>query len=159
MTEQQLWSFLLSKLKGGGIFQRHEDRISQGIPDVSFSIRGIGHGWIELKAVGGVPPADVVRLPHFTDLQRAWIHTHGSVGGACFVLVAVGEGLYLFDWTSAYKLGSMTRDEMREQALFYGLKSKFDRSEFLSAVRRSALFWRAEQEAAQRASFLGDGGR
>lgn len=158
MTEQQLWKFLSSKMKGKWLAQRHEDRLSQGIPDVSFSIRGVGHGWMELKAIDAAMPAAPVRIPHLTDLQRAWIMSHGQAGGGVFVLVSIGEGIYLFDYSVVYKLGLMTSVEMRETAaVFYQLKKNFDSDLFLKAVSGAMNHWRSVQADDIKGKVIGAG--
>ena len=107
--------------------QRHEDTCSEGITDVSFSIRlgwaDFRSGWIELKYRPEYPVRsnNPVRLEHFTDAQRVWLHERGSLGARCCVLWQIGKDYYVFNWQSVYDLGHMTKDELHSIAYWYSI--------------------------------------
>lgn len=74
--------------------QRHEDRFTTGIPDVSFGIKG-KDGWIELKVIPK-PPRNLLAPFDLLDLsvdQRNWMNARTAHGGQdrCFVFVRVEE--------------------------------------------------------------------
>jgi hypothetical protein len=51
-SEQLMWVKLRAELMdSGNVFQRHEDKLSKGIPDLSIEWQGIGTVWVELKVV------------------------------------------------------------------------------------------------------------
>lgn len=69
---------------------RVENAVNPGTPDVNCIL-----GWIELKQIR---PEDmpkragtVLRLDHFTPEQRAWLTRRAYFGGACWVLLLLGE--------------------------------------------------------------------
>ncbi len=79
--------------------QRHEDKHTKGIPDVSYSMNGV-NGWIELKTVE-INKLGKVNIPHFTAEQRQWLKRHGRRGGHCFLFVEVTGGR---SWSTLYAL-------------------------------------------------------
>lgn len=84
-----------------------ENVLSAGTPDVCYV-----HGWLELKCIPTWPRREgtVVTVPHFTDKQRAWLHTHVRCGGRADVLLKVGpEWLLLRGDVAAEHLGRVTR--------------------------------------------------
>ena len=90
--------------------QRHEDKYSTGIPDVSYATDH--HGWIELKYVVVKDEDRVVKVPHFTAAQKAWAKRFGSRGGRVWVLIQVNRHYLLFSWVSVDRIGRMTLPEM-----------------------------------------------
>lgn len=97
--EQRMWGYLSGKMHGMWDAQRHEDRYSEDIPDVSFALtvgnRGIVgvDGWIELKTIPAWPASlkTMVNIPHLTSGQVNWMERRGSAGtGSVFMLLAVG---------------------------------------------------------------------
>ena len=80
--------------------QRHEDKYTKGIPDVSYSMNGV-NGWVELKTVE-INKLGKVNIPHFTAEQRQWLKRHGRRGGHCFLFVEVTGGNKL--WSNSYLL-------------------------------------------------------
>lgn len=75
--------------------QSHEDRYSEGIPDLSYGIDGV-NGWIELKQIEKWPQAtDALAKPKkFTAAQINWLSRRGKKGGYCFIAVKVGDRDY-----------------------------------------------------------------
>ena len=116
MSEAALWQHLRDGMGGGWLAQRHEDKLTAGIPDVSYSINR--HGWIELKFLPSPPKrADsILRIDHFTVDQRNWLKNHGSRGGLCFVFLQVAKCYMLFDWTKVDQIGEVTYAEHRSLA-------------------------------------------
>ena len=84
-TEAAFWSYLSDVMSPYWAAQRHEDRYTKGIPDVSYSMSRV-NGWIELKSVT-IEPEKIVQVPHFTNDQRQWLKRHGRRGGNCYVFI------------------------------------------------------------------------
>lgn len=116
MSEARLWQYLLHGMGPRWVAQRHEDKYSTGIPDVSYSTNC--HGWIELKFVAKAPvrATQPVPVPHFTAAQRNWIRQHGERGGRCFVLLQVERTFLLFSWDRAAMVGFATLSELKRSA-------------------------------------------
>lgn len=86
--------------------QSHEDKHSEGIPDLSYGAGGTG-GWIELKQIKMFPTDDqkVIKPEHFAPGQVNWLRRRGKRAGNCFVFVKVGKKDYfLFSWEHARSL-------------------------------------------------------
>lgn len=117
MSEARLWEYVRDGVGPLWEAQRHEDRHSLGIPDVSYSTDH--HGWIELKYLPAAPkrPTTIMKVDHFTAEQRNWLTKHGRRGGHCFILLQVGACYLLFSWADARKIGQMTFDEHKKTAL------------------------------------------
>ena len=130
-SEKSLWTTFRLNVKKHFeerlLLQRHEDTCSEGIPDVSFSIKlswtDFRSGWVELKYTPEYPAREStpVRLEHFTMAQRAWLHAHGCLGARCCVLWQIDKDYYVFNWQSVYDLGHMTRDELQSIAYWYAV--------------------------------------
>lgn len=87
--EQIVWQRLRPQLvKAGALVQRHEDRLSVGIPDISIVLDGRS-GWIELKAAATVTSALKLR-----DQQHLWMAARTNAGCPCMILAQVGCGLW-----------------------------------------------------------------
>lgn len=85
-TEDNLRTQLIRRLGIGWHFQRHEDRISTGIADLSYASEGVD-GWIELKVCKNGPP-----LKNLKAHQKGWLTRRGSLGrGRVFVIVWVRD--------------------------------------------------------------------
>lgn len=141
MAEHALWRTLQGKLRNVPqfIFQRHEDKFSEGIPDTSFS--GMGHnGWIELKFAAKWPvrATTPLRLPHYTPEQRIWLREHGEAGGRCWLFLQVGNEYLLFDWRASQQVGKATRVELYNLAM-----AKWDKNinilEFCACIIKNSL--------------------
>lgn len=116
MSEARLWKYIRDGMGSRWVAQRHEDKYSTGIPDVSYSTDH--HGWIELKYLARPPkrPNHPLAIPHFTAEQRNWITRHGSRGGKCFVLLQVEKTYFLLSWDQVGILGPSTYAELKETA-------------------------------------------
>lgn len=121
--EERAWRYLQRKGRRKWDAQRHEDRLSSGIPDVSFGARGID-GWIELKALEAWPAREDTRVDVGLSRDQAlWLSRRGDAGsGRCFVLIRVGsKEWFLFRYDDAMELASekFTRDELIDLSLDY----------------------------------------
>ena len=70
-----------------------ENPISPGCPDVEY----VG-GWIELKYLDKYPARmyiSVIRVPHFTDIQRYWIKKRVRAGGTVFLMIRIVNDWFL----------------------------------------------------------------
>lgn len=95
---------------------RIENAAGTGTPDVNTTL-----GWIELKQVHekDIPKRDAtpLRLDHFTAEQRAWLAGRANAGGACWVLLLLGEEWLLFrGMDAALHLGHWTVEATRNLA-------------------------------------------
>jgi penicillin-binding protein-related factor A (putative recombinase) len=96
---------------------RHEDRLSAGVPDVSYGINHI-NGWIELKSLNAWPknPLTIVQIPGFTEQQRAWLQNRGQKGGWCWLLIRVERTYLIFSWQKVHLIGTLNKAQMRYTA-------------------------------------------
>lgn len=86
MTESALWVQLNEIMKDKWVATRHEDILSKGVPDVSFSMPSVS-GWIELKTAFTIVK-DRLKIRSLTPEQRIWLHKRRSIGGRVWVLCA-----------------------------------------------------------------------
>lgn len=112
--ESALWRNLRLGMKHRWNAQRHEDRFSEGVPDVSYAIGG-RDGWIELKAAPQWPvrPTTPLRV-HMTPQQVLWLEQRGRAGnGRCFILLRVDRDYLLLTWhhARAFQEG-LTQEEL-----------------------------------------------
>lgn len=77
LPEQRVWDTLKRRMPEDFLPQRHEDKYSSGIPDLSFVWRGVS-GWIELKSAS---PAI-----HIRPAQAAWMLKRTRAGVPCILL-------------------------------------------------------------------------
>lgn len=103
--EQKMWVYLASVMQGAWDAQRHEDKYSDSIPDVSFALHGAkihgAEGWIELKTIKTLPKKynTPVRIPHLTPGQVNWLERRGIAGnGKVYLLLAVGVEMHSAEW-------------------------------------------------------------
>lgn len=91
--------------------QRHEDSLTSGIPDLSYSMNV--NGWIELKYLRSKPAKDdtILKIEHYTPEQRNWLIRHGSKSGLCWLLLQVESVYMIFDWTKANKVGKLNYEQ------------------------------------------------
>lgn len=116
MSEANFWQEIQSGMTGRWHAQRHEDKHSMGVPDVSYALsvrapeagpgaafRWRADGWIELKYLPGPPkgrkPWDF-KLDHFTPEQRNWLTLRSRAGrGMVFLMCRFGPGLAaIWNW-------------------------------------------------------------
>lgn len=123
-----MWVHLAAQMRGRWDAQRHEDRYSVGIPDLSFALGGVD-GWLELKTIPAWPirKATKVRVRHLTPEQVNWLGRREAAGfGAVFLLLAVGESPASSEWfllsaSDARRLYDckLTRDDIVETSLMH----------------------------------------
>jgi len=92
---------------------RHEDKIQRGIADVSFVQEG-RHGWVELKWVADWPVREstIIRIPHYTIEQKAFLADKGKAGGNTWLLLQIGGDHLLFDHEACQTVGELNRTEL-----------------------------------------------
>jgi hypothetical protein len=73
-----------------GDFQRVENMVGTGMPDVNYCIEGV-EGWIELKQTQGWPRFShkPLVLDHYTPQQRLWHRRRTSAGGRVYVMLQI----------------------------------------------------------------------
>ena len=129
--ESAFWKWLNAATIGLWHVQRHEDRYSVGIPDVSYGADKI-NGWIELKAYDKWPTKS---LSHYTSKQVNWLTNRGERGGHCFILIRIKTTILMFKWQSAYDLKHKHIDEEFLRSIAIAIWDKaFDRKEFYKII-------------------------
>lgn len=99
-AEQLMWDYLSGVMRGRWDAQRHEDKYSDSIPDVSFARGGVD-GWLELKIIPAWPKKanTPINLSHLRPGQVNWLEDRGRAGnGACYLLLAVGPTPSKAEW-------------------------------------------------------------
>lgn len=104
-----------------------------GMPDVEF----VG-GWVELKYVPAWPKRKyitVVRIPHFTPIQRAWIRRRAKYGGRVFVVLRVEDDWFVLPGApAANHLGvDWVRRDLIDNSLYH-TENSLPKQEKLLAV-------------------------
>lgn len=90
MAESDVWHRLRDAGRKFGHFERIENMVGRGRPDVNYCVAGV-EGNIELKQIARWPKRaeTVVEVDHFTPQQRIWIRTRLSAGGRVYILLEV----------------------------------------------------------------------
>lgn len=77
--------------------QSHEDKISNFIPDLSFSANKMD-GWMELKWCNE-EPGTLNSIDHWTKGQEDFLTRRGKVGsGLCFLVLGTPKQVYAWKW-------------------------------------------------------------
>jgi hypothetical protein len=124
VSEHHLWDRLRDGMATRWHAQRHEDKHSKGIPDVSYGIGRRGDGWIELKYLKQYPRDDHeaawdLKLDHFTVEQRNWLSQRAKHGtGRVFVMCQFGNTMTgIWQWNKlAPLLGKKSLYEIEKAA-------------------------------------------
>lgn len=138
MAEKDLWATMRERVKRHGHFERIENMIGRGRPDVNYCVQG-REGNIELKWAERWPARNgVLALPHYTPIQRAWARTRRSAGGIVWVLLEVEKPTreyFLFPsaWAEGWLGLSATRSDCLDAARARGL-GKFPTDEIITAL-------------------------
>lgn len=110
MSEAKLWEDIQQGMMTRWHAQRHEDKHSTGIPDVSFGIQKRAEGWIELKFLKRLPdftgrPWDF-KYDHFYPEQRNWAEQRTRHGpGRVFLMCRFGDELTcIWNWSRVREL-------------------------------------------------------
>lgn len=112
--------------------QSHEDKYSNGIPDLSFGAEGV-NGWIELKQIPKFKGENPVKPDKYTPEQINWIRRRGKKSGHCFIFVKVEDRYFLFDWKFAKEISSgMTKYEYITHCIQWW--KNIDPDEFLELI-------------------------
>lgn len=117
---------LFKKLKRatpGFHWERHEDKLTSGIPDCSYGANQVG-GWVELKTYDSWPrhPDSPLRFSDLKPSQVNWAVARGRTQGRVWFLVWVDEDWFLIGWRYARRLGEMTRSELLDASDAWGTK-------------------------------------
>lgn len=89
MSEKNMWHRMRSTIAKSGHWQRIEDGLSMGVPDVNYCIRGV-EGWIELKEIADWPVRDKTPVSfRWEREQRFWAKKRGKAGGNVWLLLYV----------------------------------------------------------------------
>lgn len=118
MTESYIWK----KLKAGipeAHFTRHEDKVTFGIPDVSYGIAG-RNGWIELKSYRLPPLTSIPSFNKFKRTQRSWLKNRGRTGSNCWVLTGFGDNILLLSWEQLDLCGKVDLRTLIKHSHFWG---------------------------------------
>jgi len=142
MSEQALWKNLRKKMVPEFWYEatRHEDKLQGGIADVSF-VTSIDdtydgeHGWMELKKVELLPvrPSTIVRIPHYTAEQRAFLRGKGQHAGNAWLLLQAERDYLLFDWSRAQEVGTLNTADLYAEANWVS-KGKLDGESLWQAI-------------------------
>lgn len=122
-------SNLYSRLKRatpGFHWQRHEDKLTKGIPDCSYGFDGVS-GWVELKTYDNWPDDDSEPLK-WADLkpeQVNWLSARGKVSHHCYILLEVGKDpktshWLLIHWPHLRKIRTYNRRRLLKVATVKG---------------------------------------
>ena len=84
--EQLAWDQMRVAMEPFWVAQRHEDKHSVGIPDLSFSLSGGRTGWVELKA------ADDRGRFRIRPAQILWARRRAALGTDCLLMVRSSVG-------------------------------------------------------------------
>jgi len=105
MAEKSLWKYLKNNMKKRWDATRHEDRVTSGVPDVSYGINGV-NGWIELKAMARWP-REGLRIPGFTLEQKRWLQSRDEAGGNVWIFLRIGRDYLLISGKYSFHLDAM----------------------------------------------------
>ena len=104
MNESGFWRKIRNGIKDppNTHLVRIENAIYSGTPDVSYCIYGV-EGFFELKYIEDWPVRDatIVRIPHFRQEQRIWLHDRHVSGGRCYVCLGVAKSTFIIDGLQA----------------------------------------------------------
>ena len=88
-----------------------------GTPDVNYI-----EGWVELKWLREWPKREdtIVRLEHYTKVQRVWAFRRRRMGGQAWMLIQCGREWILMDGAvAAISLGHCTKAELIQRCAAY----------------------------------------
>lgn len=130
MDEAGLWRKIRPLLIDavGGRWDRVENGVSAGMPDVNYCING-REGWLELKAARTFPtrnpngPVFAMSANHPLLLSQInWHLKQDSVGGSSFIFAYVPvHGMFLVHGSLAADFNQMSLRELRELSLWSGV--------------------------------------
>lgn len=113
-------------MKLHGHFDRIENMVGSGMPDVTYCVRG-AEGFIELKQIKEWPkrPETVVAIEHYTSQQRIWARQRIAAGGRVWLMLEVVRPrptylVFSSDWSRIHLGVSATEADCRRAAVVYG---------------------------------------
>lgn len=117
MSEKALWKTFRRELGLYGKLVRIENKVSTGIPDVSYVLRlgltsnFVGSGWVELKYLSAFPTRNQkVVLEKLRREQVVFAEEWEGAGGTSVLLVQVGKLYYMFNSVGARRIFERTLD-------------------------------------------------
>jgi hypothetical protein len=126
--------------------QCHEDKYTPGIPDISFGATYEdsetiykANGFIELKAVKEYTRDKPIKVAHFTAQQATWLERRGRYGGNTWLLILVGDVIYLIGYLHSrlVRSGEMKHTDLEAISSYYCKKADFNRQEFIKTLTMS----------------------
>ena len=145
MSEKALWKWFKEHVAVHGYWERVENLVGTGTPDVHYCIDGYA-GWIELKEIEDWPvrAKTIVRIDHFTLEQRYWLREYYDRGGGnawLLVRVRAAREYFLFRPDSADAIGTMNQEEFRRAAYWswLGKMDKTDLKRFYLMIRKQRV--------------------
>ena len=138
MSEAALWELVRSRIAPYGHIVRHENRVGDGTPDVSYTIQGVG-GWIELKLLDTPPKRSEtpIHIPHLTKDQVLWAKKEAEAGGRMWMLLKVGAAFALCNAGLEERIFQrvVTMEDLRREAAVVGHR-KFPHEDVLRCLVR-----------------------
>ena len=130
MSEKNFWIYLRNGMNDHWNAVRIESSTMSGIPDIIYSMEGV-RGFIELKYIKHWPKRvnTIIRLKHFTPLQRLFLSSHEESAGHCFIFLKIERDYLLFSapLDVCTNIGFLRRKELEKLAkkIWHG-KINFD---------------------------------
>jgi hypothetical protein len=138
-SESHVWK-TLKKIGARRMWMERFECQAPNVPDVHYLTQNEVAGWIELKNIKELPKrmTTPVRIKHFTNGQKLWLRTYGSLGGNAWVFIGFPDDVYmLFSWKVVYCLGSWTYAELCEHAeLILTYPYPFSRERLINVLER-----------------------
>lgn len=122
MSESSFWNLLRTKIGMVGHFERVENAVGDGTPDVSYCISGV-EGWIELKSRTKAPARTTTSVfieKGLRDSQVGWAKTRLRHGGNIWILARVGRMSYLVHGEHCEVFNTWTLAELTRNAHWSG---------------------------------------
>lgn len=115
--EKHLWQRMREKIKAlnlPGRWERVENAVGVGIPDVNFCVNG-AEGWVELK-VGQKPAKNSTKVfvsqRGLTQEQVNWHYFQAKNGGISWVFIRLDGDFYAFPGILAGEINQFTVEDM-----------------------------------------------
>jgi hypothetical protein len=148
MSEAALWATMRGHVRTFGHFERIENMVGVGRPDVNYCVRGV-EGNIELKHAMNWPrrPETPLPLPHYTPQQRNWQRDRERAGGRVYVLLEVERPkklymLFTSEWARLHLGLDATRRHCLDMSIVFG-SGAFPTSQLIAALTALPFTFRA----------------